>query len=114
MDWSASEARNALIPNKKAGAPWVDDDGLRNLEEPDQLESVQTFSTGLVLVDLGQSSVDRRVVRSASSTESSAPMVTGLSSASSDTLPDDGSPPSATRFTTTMSRSVDHAARRSA
>src|SRR3954468_25052308 len=45
------------------------------------------------------------IVRSVSSRESSAPIVTGLPSARSETFVDDGSPPSAMHFTT-MSRSV--------
>jgi hypothetical protein len=36
-------------------------DGLRNLEEPDQLEPVQALGAGLVAVDLQQPRVHRRV-----------------------------------------------------
>jgi hypothetical protein len=39
----------------------VHGDGLCDLEEPDQLEPVQALGTCLVLVDLGQPSVDGRV-----------------------------------------------------
>ena len=39
----------------------VDGDGLRDLEEPDELEPVQSLGAGLVAVDLGEPGVDRRV-----------------------------------------------------